>query len=98
MYEDIIDWVALSELIGVIPSALLKMAFIWLMPLLVLFGLYVIYSLVRRVFYAKRLRKYSVKASDAITLPDFYARRVHDDKNVVSTIAALIILLFFSRF
>ena len=46
-------------------------------------------------FVAKRLRKYSVKASDAITLPDFYARRVHDDKNVVSTIAALIILLFF---
>lgn len=46
-------------------------------------------------FVAKRLRKYSVKANDAITLPDFYARRVHDDKNVVSTIAALIILLFF---
>ena len=58
MYEEIIDWVALSELIGVIPSALLKMAFIWLMPLLVLFGLYVIYSLVRREFHAKRLRKY----------------------------------------
>ena len=55
MYENIIDWVALSELIGVIPAALLKMAFIWLMPLLVLFGLYVIYSLVRREFYAKRL-------------------------------------------
>ena len=58
MYEEIIDWVALSELIGVIPAALLKMAFIWLMPLLVLFGLYVIYSLVRRGNYAKRLRKY----------------------------------------
>ena len=58
MYENIIDWVALSEVIGVIPAALLKMAFIWLMPLLVLFGLYVIYSLVRREFYAKRLRKY----------------------------------------
>ena len=58
MYEEIIDWVALSELIGVIPSALLKMAFIWLMPLLVLFGLYIIYSLERREFYAKRLRKY----------------------------------------
>lgn len=46
-------------------------------------------------FTAKRLRKYSEKANDAITLPDFYARRVHDDKNIVSTIAALIILLFF---
>ena len=57
MYENLIDWIALSELIGVIPAALLKMAFIWL-PLLVLFGLYVIYSLVRREFHAKRLRKY----------------------------------------
>ena len=57
MYENIIDWISLSEVIGVIPAALLKMAFIWL-PLLVLFGLYVIYSLVRREFYAKRLRKY----------------------------------------
>ena len=46
-------------------------------------------------FTAKRLRKYSEKANDAITLPDFYARRLHDDKNIVSTIAALIILLFF---
>lgn len=46
MYENIIDWISLSEVIGVIPAALLKMAFIWL-PLLVLFGLYVIYSLER---------------------------------------------------
>ena len=44
MYEEIIDWISLSEVIGVIPAALLKMAFIWL-PLIVLFGLYVIYSL-----------------------------------------------------
>ena len=57
MYENIIDWVALSELIGVIPAALLKMAFIWL-PLLVLFGLYLIYSLERGRIYAKRLHKY----------------------------------------
>ena len=57
MYENVIDWVSLSEVIGVIPAALLKMAFIWL-PLIVLFGLYVIYNLARREFYAKRLRKY----------------------------------------
>ncbi len=46
-------------------------------------------------FVAKRLRKYSVKAGDAITLPGFYSKRFHDDKNIVSTIAALIILVFF---
>lgn len=46
-------------------------------------------------FVAKRLRKYSVKAGNAITLPGFYSKRFHDDKNIVSTIAALIILIFF---
>lgn len=46
-------------------------------------------------FVAKRLRKYSVKAGDAITLPQFYSNRLHDKKNIVSTVAALIILVFF---
>ncbi len=44
---------------------------------------------------AKRLRLYSVKAGDSITLPGFYSKRFHDDKNIVSTVAALIILVFF---
>lgn len=46
-------------------------------------------------FVAKRLRKYSVKAGNSITLPGFYSNRFHDEKNIVSTIAALIILIFF---
>ena len=44
---------------------------------------------------AKRLRRYSEKANDSITLPGFYSNRFHDDKNVVSTVAAVIILIFF---
>ena len=44
---------------------------------------------------AKRLRKYSVAAGDAITLPGFYSNRFHDTKNIIGTVAALIILLFF---
>lgn len=44
---------------------------------------------------AKRLRKYSVVAGDAITLPEFLSNRFHDKKNIISTISALIILLFF---
>lgn len=44
---------------------------------------------------AKRLRNYSVKAGNSITLPGFFSNRFHDEKNVVGTIAALIILLFF---
>ncbi|HAM15796.1 MAG TPA: sodium:proline symporter [Eggerthellaceae bacterium] len=44
---------------------------------------------------AKRLRKYSVVAGDSITLPGFYSNRFHDSKNIVGTIAAVIILIFF---
>ncbi len=44
---------------------------------------------------AKRLRKYTVKANDSITLPEFYSNRFHDDKNVLQCVAALIILVFF---
>ncbi len=46
-------------------------------------------------FVAKRLRMYSVKAGNAITLPGFYSKRFDDERNIVSTIAALIILVFF---
>jgi sodium/proline symporter len=44
---------------------------------------------------ARRLRKYSVIANDSITVPGFYSNRFHDNKNVISTIAAIIILIFF---
>ena len=44
---------------------------------------------------AKRLRKYSVVANDSITLPGFYSNRFHDNKNIIATVAAVIILIFF---
>lgn len=44
---------------------------------------------------AKRLRKYSVAANDSITLPGFYSNRFGDERKVVGSIAAVIILLFF---
>lgn len=47
-------------------------------------------------FVAKRLRKYSEVAGNAITLPNFFSNRFHDKKNILMTIAAIIILLFFS--
>ena len=43
---------------------------------------------------AQRIRRYSSKLG-AITLPEFFARRYGDSKNVLSCIAALIILIFF---
>ena len=47
-------------------------------------------------FVAKRLRKYSEKANNSITVPDFFSNRFHDNKHILMTIAAIIILLFFS--
>lgn len=46
-------------------------------------------------FVAKRLRKYSEVANNSITLPDFFSNRFKDTKNILMTIAAIIILLFF---
>ncbi|MGI6105671.1 MAG: sodium/proline symporter PutP [Raoultibacter sp.] len=45
---------------------------------------------------AKRLRKYSEVADNAITLPDYFSNRFGDTKKILMTIAALVILLFFS--
>jgi sodium/proline symporter len=47
-------------------------------------------------FVAKRLRKYSEKANNSITVPDFFSNRFHDGKHILMTIAALVILLFFT--
>ena len=46
------------------------------------------------LFVAKRLRQYSERVH-AITIPAFFSNRFHDKKNILSTVAAVIILLFF---
>lgn len=46
------------------------------------------------LFVAKRLRVYSSKI-DAFTLPDFFAKRFGDNKKVLTTISAIIIVIFF---
>ncbi len=45
---------------------------------------------------SKRLRRYSEKAGNAITLPEFFSNRFHEEKKVVMTISALFILIFFT--
>jgi sodium/proline symporter len=45
---------------------------------------------------AKRLRKYSQVAGNAITLPDFFSNRFHDSKRILMCVAALFILVFFA--
>ncbi|MBQ7897555.1 MAG: sodium/proline symporter [Clostridia bacterium] len=45
---------------------------------------------------SKRLRRYSIKAGNAITLPDFFSNRFKEKKKVIMTLAALFILIFFT--
>lgn len=44
---------------------------------------------------AKRLRVYTQKCGNAITIPDFFSNRYRDSKNLLMGIAAIIILVFF---
>ncbi len=45
---------------------------------------------------SRRLRRYSEKAKNSITLPDFFSNRFHENKKVIMTIAAVFILIFFT--
>lgn len=45
---------------------------------------------------SRRLRRYSEKAGNAITLPEFFSNRFHESGKVIMTIAALFILIFFT--
>ena len=47
------------------------------------------------LFVAKRLRKYTQVAGDALTLPDFFEKRFRDDKHIIRSISALFIVIFF---
>lgn len=45
-------------------------------------------------FVARRLRRYSANIN-AITVPEFYSKRYHDQSNVLNAIAAVVIIIFF---
>lgn len=45
---------------------------------------------------SKRLRRYSIKANNSITLPEFFSNRFKENKKIIMTIAALFILVFFT--
>ena len=47
------------------------------------------------IFMAPRLRVYSFKASNALTLPEFLEKRFRDKSNMLRVVSALFILLFF---
>ena len=45
---------------------------------------------------SKRLRRYSVRANNSITLPDFFSNRFREKNKIIMTLAALFILIFFT--
>ncbi len=45
---------------------------------------------------SKRLRRYSVRAGNAITLPEFFSNRFREKNKVISSLAAAFILIFFT--
>ena len=45
---------------------------------------------------SKRLRRYSVRANNSITLPEFFSNRFREDKKVIMFLAAVFILIFFT--
>ncbi len=47
------------------------------------------------LFVAKRLRIYTEKCNNAITIPDFFSNRYRDSKGILTLISAVIILVFF---
>ena len=46
------------------------------------------------LFTARRLRRYT-HITESYTLPQFFSKRYHDDKNVLSALAAIFIIIFF---
>jgi len=46
-------------------------------------------------FVARRLRRYTEIAGNAITLPDYFANRFHDTNRLLRTLSAVFILVFF---
>ena len=44
---------------------------------------------------AKRLRRYTVKANNSITLPDFFSNRYRDKSHALLAISAILIVVFF---
>lgn len=50
------------------------------------------------ILVAPRLRIYTEVARDAITIPDFFEKRFHDDSRQLRVIASLVIVIFFTLY
>ena len=48
------------------------------------------------LFIAKRLRKYSEKCGNALTVPEFFSNRFRDEKGYLRLLSSIVILVFFT--
>ena len=47
------------------------------------------------VFIAKPLRRYTIVAGNAMTLPEFFSNRFHDKRKILMTVSSIVITIFF---
>ncbi len=48
------------------------------------------------ILVAKRLRRYTIKAGDAITVPQYFENRFHDTSRVLRVVSSVVITVFFT--
>jgi len=48
------------------------------------------------LFVASRLRKYTIKANNSVTLPMFFENRFRDEKKILMLVSSIIIVIFFT--
>ncbi|MGB3723399.1 MAG: sodium/proline symporter PutP [Pacificimonas sp.] len=53
-------------------------------------------ALLNYVFVAPRLRTYTEVAGDAITIPDYFEKRFHDNTHTLRVLSAVVIIVFFT--
>lgn len=47
------------------------------------------------IFVSGKLRKYTIKANNSLTLPSFFENRFHDKKRILLTTSSVVIVIFF---
>ena len=53
-------------------------------------------ALANYLIVAPRLRVYTVEANDAVTIPDYFAKRFDDNHHLLKIISAIVIIVFFT--
>ncbi len=47
------------------------------------------------IFISGRLRRYTIKANNALTLPSYFENRFHDKRRILLTVSSVVIVIFF---